>query len=74
MSKDIKKWLEDRAKIGTGTQAKQILDYINDLESEIELLKLKNDKQNLKISNKASRCLALADSDRPTIFNYGSGT
>jgi hypothetical protein len=34
MSDGIKKWLEERARFGSGTRAKELLDYVNGLEKK----------------------------------------
>jgi hypothetical protein len=36
VSKDIKSWLEERVRIGSSTKAKELLEYVNFLELEIE--------------------------------------
>jgi hypothetical protein len=33
---DIKKWLEDRVKFGDNPKAKELFEYINDLESKVK--------------------------------------
>ena len=68
MKESTRKWLKERADFGTGTRAKEIMEYIEDLEKEMEKV-----NPEFFFSDKMKQCLAIADADRPTLFNYGSG-
>lgn len=68
MKKETREWLKERAAFGTGTKAKEIMEYIEKLEKEMHRA-----NPEFFFSDKAKRCLAIADADRSTLFNYGSG-
>lgn len=68
MKDSTREWLKERAAFGTGTKAKEIMEHIEKLEKEMRRV-----NSQFFFSDKAKRCLSMADSDRPTLFNYGSG-
>ena len=64
MKESTREWLKERAAFGTGTKAKEIMEYIEELE-----IKLKKKES----SDGMARCLAMSDADAVNNFNYGSG-